>query len=474
MFIKEVRIKNFRAFSNEVQLNLKPNTNGIEEDLEAKHFKELDNSEYLCTLASIGSANAKGKSSLLNSIRDFFHFFSLLNSNKVKMSDQENKEISIFKPLNPLSKKTSGKINEIYLNILSSLDSENLKPINSLIDFQEKAMKIFVEEEKMSEQLAFSYVNSFTQNIINTINTFIKNIIHDWKIYKNNISKQSLLSILFYDETTKSDVTVSIFDNKDGDQEYLSYSIECEKQEFDKNAFIQRLLCYGKSICHISSSNVFLDLPGYELWMAKSISVNITTMYNLVAKLFKLKTHEEITQKIIKIINIADSNIKNISFNNSNNISAGILGFIYNEGNLVSPNNISMGTLKFINTFNSFANAIINHSSLILVDEIDAYLHVSLVEFFKTWIRQMNYNVQMIFTSHNYEVLTKNMSHKQIFLIDDNNEGTKKIIKVSSIINNNKSAIKALMEQRIGSHPSQIEIDECVWDIIDEGNSLNE
>ncbi len=79
MYIKEVKVKNYRAFANEVNLNLKPNINKIEEDVETNNFKKIDNSEYFCPLASIGSANAKGKTSLLYSIADFFNMFSLLN-----------------------------------------------------------------------------------------------------------------------------------------------------------------------------------------------------------------------------------------------------------------------------------------------------------------------------------------------------------------------------------------------------------
>ncbi len=473
MYIKEFKIKNFRAFANEVHLNLKPNTNGIEEDLETNNFKKISDSEYFCSIASIGSANAKGKSSLLNCIVDLCRLFCVMN-NPETFNNPKTKDMDLYLSTIGISdKKIKQKIKNIDDEILASLKFNNLSTPINLEHYRDMILNIFTESKLYDEKTALIMTNAYINDTNSAIAMLMKNIINDWKTNKHNVNQSASLCITVYDEENHCDVIITIYDDVKIGDESLRCTIEPSKTINQEN-FIKAFADYCEAITYMSSTSMFPDLSGHQLWMANAVSQSIIQMYKLVERLYKIKSYDDIIKKIIKIINIADSNIKNISFHNSNNIEAGVLGFIYGEGNLVSANNISMGTLKFITTFNIFANAIINHSQLILIDEIDAYLHISLVEFFKTWIRQANYHVQMIFTSHNYEALTKNLSHKQIFIIDDDEEGTKKIVKVSSVLNNNKSAIKALMEQRIGSHPAQTDIDECVWELIDGGNSINE
>ncbi len=474
MYIKEVKIKNYRAFANEVHLNLKPNANQIEEDLLTNNFKKINDSEYFCSLASIGSANAKGKSSLLHSISDFFDFFKIINYKTREMMIPIQTSPNSWELLGINNEKLKQKMHQKYLEMINSLDFSNLNEKISFNHYKNDILSIVNKSKLYDEETSFMVTNAFVKNANHSLSNFVKNCIHNWKIFKNNIKESAFISVVFYDEEKQGDINVTIFDEIIDSIETLKYKVETTIENFSQEDFLNELLNYGSHVCHITSSAMFADFPGNELWMATTVTQNLILMYKLVAKLYKIKLHDHIVKKLVQIINIADSNIKNISFNDSFKIEAGILGFIFDKGNLVSPNHISMGTLKFILTFNVFANAIINHSQLILFDEIDAYLHISLVEFFKTWIRQSHFNIQMIFTSHNYKALTKNLSHKQMFLIDDDGEGTKKIVKISSILNKNNSPIKSLMEQKIGSHPSQTEIDECVWELIDGGNSINE
>ncbi len=474
MYIKEIKVKNYRAFANEVNLNLKPNINKIEEDVETNNFKKIDDTEYFCPLASIGSANAKGKTSLLYTITDFFIFLYLIDWKSWINDEQKQKIEIILSQVGITDKKLKEKIINKYLEMFSSLNFSSLNEKFSLdASFKDDILNIINASKFYDEETAFVITNAFIKLCNQGIVFSIKNIFNSWKLNKNNLKENTSISITFFDEENKSNITITIFDeNKDG-IETIKYSIDSNNKNLDKDTIVNEAINYGKKITILTTNSMFSDTPGNELWMAANVSQNIIQMYGLVSKLYNLKSHEDITKKLVQIINIADSNIKNISFHDSSKIEVGILGFIFDQGNLVSPNHISLGTLKFIYTFNLFAKAIINHSQLILFDEIDAYLHISLVEFFKTWIRQSNYNIQLFFTSHNYEALTKNLSHKQIFWIDDDEEGTKKIVKVSSVLNKNNSAIKSLMEQKIGSHPTQSEIDERVWELIDRTNCIN-
>lgn len=129
-------------------------------------------------------------------------------------------------------------------------------------------------------------------------------------------------------------------------------------------------------------------------------------------------------------------------------------------GSEISPIWLSTGTIKFISLFSFIIKGITNEAPALFIDEIDTYLYVSLVEFFKSLIKATNTNTQLIFTSHNYECLTNSLSHKQIFYIDEE-DGKKEIIKVSSAINNNNSAASSFIKKRIGSHPSTFDIDNC-------------
>ncbi len=96
-------------------------------------------------------------------------------------------------------------------------------------------------------------------------------------------------------------------------------------------------------------------------------------------------------------------------------------------------------------------------NQLILIDEIDSYLHEDLVNFFKHMLYSCNSNIQLIFTSHNFDVIAKDMSPKQIFYID--NQGcNKKIVKVSSILQKGKNIEKSFKGKLIGSHPIKADL----------------
>ncbi|MDE5775168.1 MAG: hypothetical protein K2H51_02475, partial [Malacoplasma sp.] len=92
MFITEIVLKHIRSFTNEVKIDLNHNKKNIEQDLKEKKLFLRKNDVVYTPIVAIGGANAKGKTSTLESIFFVFDYFNY-------STDDINLVINNFKSL---------------------------------------------------------------------------------------------------------------------------------------------------------------------------------------------------------------------------------------------------------------------------------------------------------------------------------------------------------------------------------------
>ncbi|MDE5767517.1 MAG: ATP-binding protein, partial [Malacoplasma sp.] len=137
------------------------------------------------------------------------------------------------------------------------------------------------------------------------------------------------------------------------------------------------------------------------------------------------------------------------------------------KNSIITPESMSLGTKKFLFLVNVFLPSL-KKDGIILIDEFDNSIHNELVNFFKMLIQIFSpkRDIQLIYTSHNPVCLTSKVSAKQIYLIDKFEDDIS-FAKVSSKLNKNNSVLKSLIEEKIGSHPSDNEIINILLDMKD-------
>ncbi len=77
MFITKVEIENFKCFKEKAAFDLEPNENQIILDIDKGYFVRKQPEDLIFSpIAAIGGANAKGKTTLLESIAFFSGYFN--------------------------------------------------------------------------------------------------------------------------------------------------------------------------------------------------------------------------------------------------------------------------------------------------------------------------------------------------------------------------------------------------------------
>lgn len=434
MFIKKISITNFQGFGDEVIIDLTPNNNQIEKDLNNNQFHKRTNGEIICPVVGIGGPNSSGKTTILNAIKIFFDYLD--NNNNYKKTSKYSNEMLLF-----------------YL-----FYGEESEELNIRVG-KEKAkelMEYLKEKRNIIKTNKNFKINSVYEELIDEIkkDKIYLELKKEWSRTKRFIKKETKITIIF----GFSDKKEFIFTLKDdisdeGNVDLPKIKIE-ENNDFNNSEIDQiKDICKNYLIC------LFDEPTPIRLKYYNDIQYQLIK----IAEFFGEKT-------LLEIIRIADKNIIEIIYAREpkGNIR-NIINFENNDSSTTELDSLSKGTKKFITFFYKLLPIFKSNqkSFLILIDELEVNLHNSLSDFFKRLImfKSKEMDIQLFFTSHNNVILTSYLTNKQIFLIEEM-KNAKTIKKLSTLINNNNQPCKQLIEQKIGSHPSINDIDNLIGDLL--------
>ena len=501
MFIRKIHIKNLKAFDGSVEINFNPNTNQIDRDLENKYFRKIGENVFFSPVFSIGGGNARGKTSiliLLDMLKNFvkpFRINELLFMNYCienirdfapytnKNNNKNNNDLfNIFHLslsngmfIKTICNKINERIDDIDINNYQILDS-TIKNVNNEILKNKEYLKWFNNIDlEIKKKLIDNIEIIFKSNIFSS---FLENsyrlLLSKWKSIKHFQNKSSRISICIFDEKNDKEYILSIFDEdknelkyniKNGDGKKILHKSEKEKIIKYVNSFkFFDFLPNEKKLSLVSSFSTFDH--NYQL-VNNRYQTLIKNLVINVKNIFKLKTDSIALEKVTEFLSIADPTIKKIILNKNNDIKKGVKFIELQDGSNPNLIDISTGTKKFLDIISEIMQLWNSDDEFVLlIDEIDAFLHIDLVNFFKQLMYNNNSFSQMIFTSHNYHALADYMSNKQIFYISDNND-ERSIRKVSSEISKNNSTIDAFYKKIIGSHPYDSLLNKVIWELLE-------
>ncbi len=437
MFLEKIKIKNFKSFSDEVVLDLNCNSRVSEEDVNLNKFYK-NGDIVLPRVVSITGANSIGKTSILDAIDSLRLLLQPLNIEFFDFEKCSNHDKERFMK------------NIFMMNLFQKVNNQLEDPItiNNFNIYNYDTLYSKVKDAVESDaNINFDISSNELKDLIILLGNSAKERWHTYKHYKNI---ETIIEYYFYDDKLNEEAQLLVSDKND----VFNIDIKCKSEEMKNKVKKLHECIYYHNWDFETLSNNGNGLQQYFI-----------ILINEIQKLFKLKDSIEACNKLVTLLGFVDQNIEQIILNNNNNLNDGIKFISIIDGSNVSINQLSTGTKKFIKLLVPFLvmfNS--NTSGIILVDEIDNYLHQDIVDFFKRIIYTSESTFQLFFTTHNYYVATNLMSHKQVYYIEDF-EGDKTIRKVSKLLNPTKDPIRAFNSHIIGSHPFQSDVFNAIVDI---------
>ena len=400
--ITEFLIKNFMGIEKECNISLQAN-NKIKR--EYNYTKEIDNTNFINLVSFIGN-NGSGKTSILKAfatLQTFIDFPSRKSSisskeflnNLKKLPDDLIEEL--LKGLNSLSLPDPNNYNENTIIEIELYIPKNSSEYN--IDGFYKYKLIYNKDYKDSGVLEESLNYRKKYNSIKTKEIF--------KV--NNIFESEIGTTLLYENN-------NLFTKKDNINYYKTFG------NFIKNNFV-----------FLFENPDMLQLR--ETYLIDSFKKN-KLLFNSICK-------------------IADDKLKYAEII-SNNKDENIV-FINTKGKKLYLNQLSTGTIKTIYYSNKFYESIKNNQ-IIFIDELENSLHISLAKFLLNFLINIQFNsyAQIIFTTHNSQILDS-LDNDQIYYINNKNNcydinNISNAIK-DGIMNKDKTIKKALEENLLIKNP---------------------
>lgn len=243
-------------------------------------------------------------------------------------------------------------------------------------------------------------------------------------IYNNDRLNEKL----FYRKKYKSKKQQLIEDfNTDTKRSDIGY--KC----FYKDSIIKDYETVGKQLVNKFNETIKYYNTFYQYYLGDSIyqiGVNDVDYINMQETIEFIKKNEDVIAKLLKIV---DPKITGVSFENDEDGDE-IIKFRTNKNVKLNIWDISTGTRRILQLVITIIKTIKNNG-VMLCDEIETALHKELVQLIiQLYLKNSNYS-QLIFTTHDPEILDKSeMRNEQKYYLNNSNEKVqiKKISEINS------------------------------------------
>lgn len=409
--LKEVRIKNYKSFKNEILFSMEADKNVSELK---SHLYENDFGDQILKISSIYGPNAGGKTNLLKAI-NFLKFLQLY-ADIINSSEDESFFFSHYNFDRMLAPFKFDSKNDTIEYSIFFIDEEFELGYNIIVDINIEEKKSFIHQEN------FLYRNLRETEYHDIFNRNESKILGDELISELGIEQFRLsdnMPLLFY--------LYKYFVNKNINNTYCL-------------SIIKRFMDQVNSIKFISG-------------------IDKVTQQSLIRI---LKENKKLVDKIIPILKALDISVDDIIYKPIN--AREELFFIHNISNTrceLSINEESEGTICLVSLLSRIIN-LLENGGILLCDELDSHLHPKLVaKIIELFSSKFNKKCQLIFNSHDiWNMNSDNFRRDEIWFVYRDENLVSEIVSLSDYITYDGKKIrkdakysKQYMEGKFGADP---------------------
>lgn len=409
--LKEVRIKNYKSFKDEILFSMEADKNVSELK---SHIHKNDYGDQVLKISSIYGPNAGGKTNLLKAI-NFLKFLQLY-ADIINSSEDESFFFSHYNFDRTLAPFKFDSKNDTIEYSIFFIDDEFELGYNIIVDINTEEKKSFIHQEnfiyrKLSET---EYYDLFNRN-------------------ESKIVGDELVSELGIEQFRLSDSMPFLF--------YLyKYFVNKNVNNTYCLSIIKRFMVQVNSIRFISG-------------------IDKMTQQSLIRI---LKENELLVYKIIPILKALDISVDDIIFKPVNEREE--LFFVHNISNTrceLSIHEESEGTICLVSLLSRIIN-LLDNGGILLCDELDSHLHPKLVaKIIELFSSQFNKKCQLIFNSHDiWNMNSDNFRRDEIWFVYRDENLVSEIVSLSDYITYDGKKIrkdakysKQYMEGKFGADP---------------------
>ncbi len=368
-------------------------------------------------MAIIGS-NSSGKTSILRAITDVGNF---INASWLKKLIYENLE-----------------------------KSSNIPDITNLTT-QLKQIGFITPNYNIGNSKAFFEITLYVNDNPNTTGYYTYQLIFD-KNFKETGCIKELLTFKKTYNSKKEIELINISGNFEGQVGYLMlYHKNIESLNSDEN---------------LSNINYIHSFYNHYIKYSNSISIDKELFDNELSIIAWAQTAPKTLLKILQIIdnNIIDLIVKDTDINTKQ------VFFIQKNNNQIPFNYLSTGTKKMIHSLNNIIYCI-KKNGIFLIDEIERGIHFDLIKLILQLFTSSNKSHQILFTTHQPDILDRDFKLDQIVYLDKKNcsiipQKLSETIIDGKKIRLDKSFSNLYKEKKVAFHPYDKEIKSFIESLI--------
>ena len=444
--LDKIEFENYKKYSNKQVLDLTTERRFQEKTTERKEWLVTKKSKYK-KITGIWGRNASGKSSIIEVVELWKTILVMMNFSYEEVAKSGIPE-KIFSSHLYLIDKYKRKYNSEKFADYSQFNDKN-KPISISLFFSIKdlSFKHTIEQQYNTGKFAHvppnKIVNSERLSFLKADGTY-EDV---WVSGKNGYRLYDLVRVFSYlnnkDKFQSGEqLAYENFIKDKIDANYLAFTPKQQNNFIDTWTILMSFLdsfnimdqTYDPSEEKIMKRTLDFSFEGMD-----SINFHLTSIYQ-----YTQKTPEEIKKILLSFVNCCDQNVKEVLVNfvesEGNRFQANFIGIVTRNGITNFPEELSIGTITFIDIMLKILSAEIfakNSIKYFFIDELGLNWHTNLTKKFLDKISDGSFgeNVFVVFTSHDANI-GDFLPTDSIYII--NNENNLK--RVSNLENKDNSA----------------------------------